>query len=219
MAATAARTGRRLAGVLLAAGGSRRLGTPKQLLRRRIRPLLVLAVQALHAATGGPVIVVVGAHALRLRGVLRRAGTPSIVVHNSGWSAGLAGSLQAGLSAIGTSAEAALICLTDQPNVDAAALGRLIAAWRRRPYVPAAARYAGRVGVPAILPRRAWRAVAGLHGDEGARALLRGHANLTIVEMPEATFDVDTPADAARLRQTDAPTLVAQFTQPDSPLR
>lgn len=219
MAATAARTERRLAAVLLAAGGSRRLGTPKQLLRRRIRPLLVSAVEALHAATGGPVIVVVGAHALRLRGALRRAGAPSIVVHNSGWSTGLAGSLRAGLNAIGSAAEAALICLTDQPDVDAMALGRLIAAWQRRPHAPAAARYGGRVGVPAILPRRSWRAVAGLAGDEGARALLRGHANITIVEMPEAAFDVDTPTDAARLRQAGAPTLVAQFTQPDSPLR
>jgi CTP:molybdopterin cytidylyltransferase MocA len=186
--------------VVLAAGGSRRLGTPKQLLRRRIRPLLVSAVEAVHAATGGPVIVVVGAHALRLRGVLRRTGAPSIVVHNSGWSTGLAGSLQAGLSALPAAAQAALICLSDQPNVDTAALCRLIAAWRRRPRALAAARYAGRVGVPAILPRRTWRSIAALRGDEGARALLRGQSNLTIVEIPEAAFDVDTPADAARLR-------------------
>jgi molybdenum cofactor cytidylyltransferase len=88
--------------------------------------------------------------------------------------------------------------LVDQPHVDAAALVRLVAAWRRRPGIPAAARYDGRIGVPAVLPRRHWRALKSLRGDEGARALLRGVATLTPVDMPEAAFDVDTPEDLRR---------------------
>jgi CTP:molybdopterin cytidylyltransferase MocA len=201
MAATAARVRRRLACVLLAAGASRRLGAPKQLLRSRGRSLLLQALGAARAAApSSPLIVVLGAHALRLRGHLRRNGAAARAVTNAGWDTGLASSLQAGLAAVPSRAEAVLVLLTDQPEVGAAALRRLIAAWRRRPSLPAAARYAGRVGVPAILPRRTWRAVRELDGDVGARALLRDAAEVTLVAMPEAELDIDTPADAARLR-------------------
>jgi CTP:molybdopterin cytidylyltransferase MocA len=54
--------------------------------------------------------------------------------------------------------------------------------------------------VPAILPRAAWRAIRALRGDEGARALLRHAAAVTLVAMPEAELDIDTAADASRLR-------------------
>jgi CTP:molybdopterin cytidylyltransferase MocA len=96
-------------------------------------------------------------------------------------------------------ADAALVMLVDQPNVDAAALRRLLAAWRRRPALPAAALYAGRAGVPAIFPRRAWPALLALDGDAGARAVLRAAADVSLVAMPEAELDVDTPRDLERL--------------------
>ncbi len=115
----------------------------------------------------------------------------------------MATSLRAGLAAVPRSAQAALVLLVDQPRVDAAALQRLVAAWRRRPALPAAARYAGNPGVPAVLPRRHWRAVRALRGDEGARALLRD-SPVTLVEMPEAALDVDTPADLLALRTGEA---------------
>jgi molybdenum cofactor cytidylyltransferase len=110
----------------------------------------------------------------------------------------MATSLRAGLAAVPRGAQAALVLLVDQPRVDAAALRHLVAAWLRRPGLPAAARYAGRMGVPAVLPRRYWRALRALDGDEGARFLLRD-ARVTSVDMPEAALDVDTPADLLAL--------------------
>ena len=207
MTKPAARARARIACVLLAAGGSSRLGRPKQLVRRRGRPLLLRALEAACAALhpGDRIVVVLGANALRLRRVLRRAapvrqGELTVsVAYNARWAAGLAGSLRAGLDALPRAPRAALVLLVDQPDVDAAALRRLLAAWRRRPTVPAAARYAGRAGVPAILPRSLWRALRALDGDAGARALLRGARELTLVDMPEAELDVDTPGDLARL--------------------
>jgi CTP:molybdopterin cytidylyltransferase MocA len=53
--------------------------------------------------------------------------------------------------------------------------------------------------VPAILPRRSWGALRGREGDAGARALLRGARQVTLVDLPEAELDVDPPEDAARL--------------------
>src|SRR5881394_2835168 len=172
MTTPVARGRARIACVLLAAGGSSRLGRPKQLVRRGPRPLLL---HALDAARGAPfpdedVVVVLGAEALRLRALLRRHAPRVRIAANARWATGHAGSLH-----------------------------RLVAAWRRRPAFPAAAHYSGRAGVPAVLPRRAWRSLRALDGDAGARALLRGAGAITRVAMPEAELDVDTPADIARL--------------------
>ena len=168
--------------------------------RYRGQPLLVHAVEAARGALPrAPLIVVVGAEALRLRLVVRRTQHRARIVANPDWQRGMATSLRAGLAAVPRGTQAALVLLVDQPRIDAAALHRLVVAWRRRPGVPAAARYTGRAGVPAVLPRRHWRAVRALRGDEGARTLLRDR-RVTLVEMPEAALDVDTPDDLLGLR-------------------
>jgi CTP:molybdopterin cytidylyltransferase MocA len=200
MSRSAARSGC-LACVLLAAGGSRRLGTPKQLARSRAQPLLRRAVEsARRALPASPLVVVLGAHATRFRLLVQRTEGRATVVYNAGWAEGIASSLRAGIAALPHGVTAALVLLADQPAVDARAVARLAAAWRNRPGQPAAAAYLDRIGVPAILPRRYWRALRELRGDSGARALLRGARNVTRVAMPEAELDVDTPEDLQRLR-------------------
>jgi CTP:molybdopterin cytidylyltransferase MocA len=195
--------GKRVACVVLAAGGSRRLGFPKQLVRHRGRPLLARALAAATAALPDqPLVVVLGADSLRLRLLARRVAPHARAVRNARWADGLASSLTVGLRAVPRDATAALVALVDQPLVDARALARLVAAWRRRPGLPAAAHYAGRVGVPAVLPRRTWRKLRGAVGDSGARALLRGAAALTLVRLPEAALDIDTPADLVKLESS-----------------
>jgi len=197
----AARRPPALACVLLAAGGSRRLGHPKQLLRRQGRPLLLHALEAARAAApGAPLIVVLGAHRMRLRLVLRRAAPDARVVINARWTEGLASSLTAALKKVPHDIRAILVQLVDQPRVDADALRSLLDAWRRRPRLPAAARYDNRAGVPAVLPRSSWRSVRALRGDSGARALLRNANALTLVEMPQASVDLDTPDDVTAWR-------------------
>lgn len=187
--------------MLLAAGGSQRLGQPKQFVRHGVHTLLQRAIASARGALpAAPLIVVVGANGARVRSVLARARRRVHIVTNTRWQAGMAASLQAGIAAVPQTARAVLVLVVDQPWVGAAGLSRLLRAWRRRPNVPAAAWYDGRVGVPAVLPRRHWRLLRAVHGDQGARALLRGSDHVTLVDLPEAAFDVDTLADVEKLR-------------------
>lgn len=190
----------RLACVVLAAGGSSRLGRPKQLLRRYGKPLLVASIEAALAVRCEPVTVVLGAEALRLRAMLARRRLGIRIVYNAAWREGLASSVRAALASRPHVDGATLFLVTDQPHVDRRALARLVRAWRRRPRGPVAASYGAGASVPAIVPNRLLGAARGLSGDTGLRALLREGAHpARTLEMPEAEFDVDTPEDLARL--------------------
>lgn len=185
---------------MLAAGGSARLGRPKQLERYRNRALLIHAAQLGNALSDDRVLVVLGAHRLKLLAALRRSGLALTAAFNRHWPKGMGSSLACGINLLPDGARAALILLTDQPGISLTDLNRLVNDWRRHPTTAVAAEYAGRVGVPAVLPRRMFRALGRLTGDAGARDLLRDVPRLVRVPMPNAAFDVDTETDVKRLR-------------------
>ncbi|MEU2183245.1 nucleotidyltransferase family protein [Streptomyces thermolilacinus] len=199
-----------VAGLLLAAGGGRRLGgRPKALLEHRGRPLVEHAVAALRAAGCGPVHVVLGAAAGAVRERADLAGC--VVVENPRWERGMGSSLRAGLASLGPTegggtggadagagtagadtdateagtagtADAVLVVLVDQPGIGAEAMARVAGAYRGRGSLAAAA-YGGRRGHPVLLGADRWAEVAaGAEGDQGARAYLRAHeAEITLV--------------------------------------
>lgn len=185
--------------IVLAAGGSTRLGTPKQLIRYRRERLLLRAVRLARSSVSSNIVVVLGQDRLRLRLLLKRHAVSAGIVTNSAWRDGIATSIRCGLDAVPATAGAAMILLVDQVRIDAADLRRLAHAWRKRPAMPAAASYDGTPGVPAIFPRRWFRQLRSLDGDVGARQVLRRACDLSIVNMPSAAFDIDTPADVSRL--------------------
>jgi molybdenum cofactor cytidylyltransferase len=196
----------RLAAIVLAAGGSSRLGEPKQLLRLRGEPLLLRSCRMASAVADVGVIVVLGAGALRLRSLLRRHRRPVTIAHNSGWSEGMAGSLRAGLAAVPRGSDGVLIVLVDQVGIEARDLQRLVERWRQRPGQPAAAFFSERAGAPAVIPRRLFPALRSLEGDTGARKLLAGIRNAILVALPAARFDIDTAEDLHLLGRPDTRT-------------
>jgi molybdenum cofactor cytidylyltransferase len=190
--------------LVLAAGGSTRFGSPKQLFEFEGRPLVCRAVQSALDAGPGPVIVVLGAHANECAAALCRAAAPGcsldprvMCVLNATWERGLGASIRTGMGVLAAHPiDAALLTLCDQPRATAASLARLRAAWSNSPDSLIAARYAGAPGVPAIFPRRAFADLAQLPDDSGAKPLLHHYVNsLLSIDMPEAAFDIDAPAD------------------------
>jgi molybdenum cofactor cytidylyltransferase len=191
-----------LAGLVLAAGGAARFGSPKVLANYRGEPLVRRAARLLAARCPGGVHVVIGAAAPGVRDAL--AGEAVTLVDNPDWARGLSSSLVRGVAALPPTADAVLILLCDQPAVTATDLDALVSAWQVEPELIAAAGFADRLGPPVIIPRAFWPQLAALRGDQGARSLLEWHAEHTTVPMPHAALDVDTPEDLARLEAAPA---------------
>jgi molybdenum cofactor cytidylyltransferase len=182
--------------LVLAAGASRRLGRPKQLVRLGHESLVRRAVRIAESLAPLWIGVVVGARAGRVAAAL--GGSDAEVVRARHWRAGLAASIAAGVRRTPRRARRLLVMTVDQWRVDGADLARLLSTPGRW---PAAAAYGGGLGVPAVFPRRLWPALLRLRGDRGARELLeRGPA--IAVAMPAAGADLDTPAELAALRST-----------------
>lgn len=189
----------RFGAVILAAGASTRMGTPKQLIEIEGKPLLVHAVEAALASEAWPVVVVLGANAEKIRPVLAKL--PIFITENPAWAEGMAASLRAGITTLrqfSRALDAAVIALCDQPGFSADVVARLVAAQRATGRSVVAARYARRNGAPALFTREHFAALTALTGEEGARALLNGDpAQVATVELPELALDLDTPADVA----------------------
>jgi molybdenum cofactor cytidylyltransferase len=191
---------RRVAGIVLAAGASTRLGEPKQLIELGGQPLVRRAAMSALEAGAHPVVVVLGSGGDQILPALD--GLPGVrVALNTRWETGLASSLGAGLAALTAEddVDGALLLLADQPFVDAHALKALVDAFGESRIV--ASSYSNTVGVPAVIGREYFGELASLQGDRGP--WLTRQASVTPVPLPVSPLDIDTPDDVSLLRELD----------------
>ncbi len=185
--------------ILLAAGGSRRLGSPKQLVRDAEGKSLVR--RAAETALGSrcrPVAAVLGAGAETAAAELAELDLLRTV--NPDWQTGLASSLKAGLAALLDAGplDAVVVMLCDQPRVTPALLDSLLAASAGTGHQIAACEYGGALGVPALFARSLFPDLQALTGDEGARRVLRQYGGpVAKIPFPGGVLDIDTTQDAA----------------------
>lgn len=184
--------------VILAAGsGTRMQGPQKLLLDIDGTPMVKVVIEA--ASEGGCHQKVVVYSSAEVRQAVDGAAE---LVYNPRARSGMASSLTAGLRALRSDMDAALVLLGDQPLVGARTVAALLRAWRREGSRPAVAVAQGDHGwaPPVILSRELWDQLYELQGDAGARQILEGHPELLdIVPAPGRSDDIDTPADYAKI--------------------
>ena len=189
-----------IAGVVLAAGASRRFAGGAQTLVAPAagKPVVRWTVERILASRLDAVVVVTGHDADGVRAALDRL--PVRIVHNPAFARGLGASLQAGVAALSDDAAAAVIALGDQPTVSTAVIDSLIDAWHERRMPIVAPLYRGVRGNPVLFARSLFAELQAVGGDHGARDIIAGSPDrATLVDV-----DADMPLDVDDRSSLDA---------------
>jgi molybdenum cofactor cytidylyltransferase len=184
-----------VAAVVLAAGASRRLGQPKQLLLMEGESLVHRTARLALEAGCAPVIVVLGFQAHRLAGEL--ADLTVEIATNANWSSGMGSSLACGAAAARRShpeMAALLLLVCDQPRLSTNHLRYLLDRHAEGASAITASAYAGRAGVPAVFAPALVPELERMDGDRGARDLILRHGSIAI-DWPDGAMDIDLPED------------------------
>jgi CTP:molybdopterin cytidylyltransferase MocA len=191
-----------IAGLVLAAGGSKRLGRPKQLETWGTSTLLGHVLDGVRVFPLSEAWVVLGACLDRILDEVDLSGFG--IIENPEWEEGIAASLRVGLDALTrlSKADAAMILLGDQPDVSPEVVTSLIERHRRSKAMAVVPKYRYTMGNPVIVDRVLWPRLMSLEGDEGARSLLTAHPEWVEEVWFEGLLprDVDTAADVDELR-------------------
>jgi molybdenum cofactor cytidylyltransferase len=188
--------GRNVAAIILAAGRGTRMGGPNKLLAElNGTPLVRIATEQALASQAARTLVVTGHQAGEVEAAL--AGLDVSFVHNPDFAEGIASSVKAGIAALPTGVDGAVVCLGDMPLIDAALIDQLIGAFDPdRGALIAVPVADGRRGNPVLWSRRFFSELMTLDGDIGARHLIAKHAE-AVTEVPveghAAFLDIDTP--------------------------
>jgi molybdenum cofactor cytidylyltransferase len=190
-----------VAAIVLAAGGSTRMGELKQLLPLGDQPMVRHTTATVCAAGLGQVVVVVGAQAEAVQQAV--AGLPVDVTVNEDWAAGMSTSLQAGLRLLQPHIRAVLVVLADQPELSPELLWTLIARYEASGAAIVAPFYQGQRGNPVLFDRAMFPELLAIRGDQGGRELfLRHKEEVERVDMDDMAviLDVDTRQDYEQVK-------------------
>lgn len=190
----------RVAAVILAAGGSTRFGSPKQLVRWGDKTFIEQVVDSALASEASPVVVVLGAEVEQSRALLRSR--PVEIVLNPAWVEGQSVSMQAGLAVLPTHAGGVLFLLVDLPGVTPALLDELIQRHRETLAPLIWPEFEGQRGNPVLFDRALFPELRQIRGDMGGRPLLlkyKDQAERVIVAEAAILQDVDRPEDLAAI--------------------
>jgi molybdenum cofactor cytidylyltransferase len=187
--------------LILAAGQSSRLGSPKQLLEYNGASLIKRVVQTALDSEIGRVTVVLGANANKIGTELDMPGL--CLIENSDWEEGMASSIRAGVKAITDlepDTDGIMILVCDQPHLERPVLDQLLQVQRETGLPVTASVYQGRTGTPAIFHKSFFPLLMELKGDTGARKLFSEHSGqVALVPFEKGIIDIDTKEDYEKL--------------------
>lgn len=187
--------------IILAAGKSGRLGSPKQLVRFQDKTLIQHAIDTAIATQMKPVIVVLGAYAQKIKTTI--VDKKVDIVENSAWECGLSTSVKCGLKELITTyplIKSVIFMVCDQPFVSSDILIGLLTTQVQSGKPIVACNYQGIIGTPALFIDSMFEALTTLTGDMGAGKLIRQYQdNTALFPFPEGIIDIDTKEDFRHL--------------------
>lgn len=189
--------------VILAAGSSGRFGQPKQLLELDGEILIRRVVHQALASDADGVSVVLGANQALIKPHLQDQAVDIVTAER--WHDGLSASLRAGIEHLPSSCGGVLVTLADHIQIEASDLSKLLQTWQAQPEAIIASNYDGVTGVPAVFPARVFPELVSLTGDTGGKCLIARDPMVVTVPVPNAAFNLNTPADLARLKSAMRP--------------
>ncbi|MEH2087056.1 nucleotidyltransferase family protein [Nostoc sp.] len=187
--------------IILAAGASTRMGTPKQLLLYQGRSFLQYTTEIAIASVCQPVVVVLGANAEQIHPQIKQL--PVRVVKNSDWACGMSTSIKSGIELLNNlpqKIEAVVITLCDQPFVSPQTINQLVDAYysTKKPII--ACEYGDTLGVPALFSQTFFSELAALKETSGAKKVINNNLNEVFsIPFPLGDIDIDTPKDYEQL--------------------
>lgn len=188
---------RKVAILVLAAGASSRMQTPKQLLKIGDQTLLELVLEKAKALASLPIYCVLGANADLIQEEISTENVAFII--NKNHSKGLSTSIVAGINYLTKNApfvDCLLILLADQPDIDLQYLENLVQLSAENPTQIIASKYLKNVGVPAVFPKSFFSELQNLEGDFGAKEFLQQHKDQLICSnLTPSLIDLDTKED------------------------
>ena len=187
--------------IILAAGASTRMGSPKQLLEYREQTLIHRTVSVAANSLCQPIVVVLGAYAELIEPEIKSF--PVIIALNRNWSNGMSTSIRLGIETLlifNSELEAIVLMLCDQPFVSTSLINKLVVTYHRSKQPIVASQYGEVVGIPALFDSKFFPHLLELKGDRGARQVIKQSLPMVVrVPFPAGAFDIDTPTDYARL--------------------
>lgn len=193
----------KISSLILAAGSSSRLGSPKQLVEYRGEILISKITQSALAVTDS-VLVVLGANENiiqpKLMELYQENKYKLKIMVNSDWNEGIGNSISFGVKQLFDTSDAILILLCDQPFVDFLLLQKMMQYFANTKYSIIACKYANQLGVPILFDKKYFSELMSLNGDIGAKVLLKKHIeSIMSIDFPDGIYDIDTQEDLVKI--------------------
>jgi molybdenum cofactor cytidylyltransferase len=183
-----------IAVIILAAGRSARLGSPKQLLSYRGKTLLQHSIDTALESMASQILVVLGSKKDSIKKEIEQ--TQIFILENSSWESGMASSISCGitnLQIIAPETEAVILMVCDQPFVNAKLLNNLITKHKDSKQSIVASSYANTLGTPALFHKSLFVELLALQGESGAKSLIKKYSQqVGFVSFDQGSIDIDT---------------------------
>lgn len=188
-----------IAGVLIAAGESKRLGVPKQLIKWKRKTLIEFIINSVQKAHIQPIYVVLGANYEKIKIKLKNLKIE--IIHNESWQEGKGSSIRKGIQSLPFWVEAAIIFVVDQPYLTVDLVKEIIRQYQVHHYQIIAPIVNGIQTNPVLLDRSVFEDLKTLEGEAGARTVFRKYNYFELNwQEKKILYDIDHQSDMEYLK-------------------